>query len=212
MLFNKIRRLILALTVTLMSCAGLSAQSSLIEQEATDLGEQEFDNELRSPLVGVKLRPYVRTYMKSIAESLYHDGFDVETMREGEVVIAVIPTDGLFAPNEVKLMQSAYPTLNHFRQFATPDDRFKIVLAVHSDDTGSEEYLYDLTEQRIVAIIDYLESIGFNPDNIIGFPKGNSSPIAESTSRANRAKNRRLEIFIVPSEELLTQARASAKK
>lgn len=211
-MLRNIRRVALAVSLSVMTCTVVSAQSSLIEQEEADLGDQEFENELRSPMVGPKLRSYVRTYMKSIAESLYHDGFDVETMREGEVVIAVIPTDGLFAPNEVKLMATAHPTLNRFRQFATPDDRFKIVVAVHSDDTGSEEYLYDLTEQRTVAILEYLESIGFNPDNIIGFPKGNSSPIAESISRANRAKNRRLEIFLVPSEELLIQARASVKK
>lgn len=188
------------------------AQSSLIEAEKELEAMQEFDNELRSPMVGPKLRSFVRTYMKTIAEDLFRQKYDVETMREGEVVIAVIPTDLLFAPNDTSLMPSAPKQLEYFKQFANPDDRFKIVIAVHSDDTGSEDYLYDLTERRTVAILDYLEEIGFNPDSIVGFPKGNSSPIAESTSRANRAKNRRLEIFIVPSEELLTQARQSADK
>lgn len=207
----KAGRLILSLAMAVIACSGASAQSSLIEQEA-DPAELEFDNELHSPVVGQKQHAYVRNYMKTIAESLYHEKFAVETMREGEVVITVIPTDELFAPNETSLMPSALATLDKFRQFATPADRFKIVLAVHSDDTGSEEYLYDLTEKRTVAVIDYLESIGFDPDSIVGFPKGNSSPIAESTSRANRAKNRRLEVFIVPSQELLTLAKASSKK
>lgn len=201
-----------AVAITLFTGGGMSAQSSLIEQEAANSAAQEFDNELRSPMVGPKLRAYVRAYMKSIAENLYREGYDVETMREGEVVITVIPTDNLFAPNDTVLMPTAHKTLEFFKQYATPDDRFKIVVAVHSDDTGSEDYLYNLTERRTVAVLDYLESIGFNPDNIIGFPKGNSSPIAESTSRANRAKNRRLEIFIVPSQELLAQARQSSKK
>lgn len=206
------KRFILSIAIAIAALTGASAQSSLIEQEAANSAAQEFDNELRSPLVGPKLRAYVRAYMKSIAENLYREGYDVETMREGEVVITVIPTDNLFAPNDTVLMPAAYKVLEHFKQYATPDDRFKIVIAVHSDDTGSEDYLYDLTEHRTVAVLDYLESIGFSPDNIIGFPKGNSSPIAESTSRANRAKNRRLEIFIVPSQELLAQARQSSKK
>lgn len=174
--------------------------------------EQEFDNELRMPMVGPKLRSYVRSYMKTIAEALYHAKYEVETMREGEVVIAIIPTDELFAPNDTVLMATASKKLEYFKQYAQPIDRFKIVIAVHSDDTGSEEYLYDLTERRTVAVLDYLESIGFSPDNIVGYPKGYSSPIAESTSRANRMKNRRLEIFIVPSQELLNQARQSSKK
>ena len=206
------KRYILAIVMAIAIVGGMPAQSSLIEAEEENLAEQEFDNELRSPMVGPKLRSYVRTYMKSIAESLYREGYDVETMREGEVVIAVIPTDLLFAPNDTSLLPTASRQLEYFKQYAKPDDRFKIVIAVHSDDTGSESYLYDLTERRTVAVLDYLETIGFSPDNIIGFPKGNSSPIAESTSRDNRAKNRRLEIFIVPSEELLAQARQSSKK
>lgn len=206
------KRYILAIVMAIAIVGGMPAQSSLIEAEEENLAEQEFDNELRSPMVGPKLRSYVHTYMKSIAESLYREGYDVETMREGEVVIAVIPTDLLFAPNDTSLLPTASRQLEYFKQYAKPDDRFKIVIAVHSDDTGSESYLYDLTERRTVAVLDYLEAIGFNPDNIIGFPKGNSSPIAESTSRDNRAKNRRLEIFIVPSEELLAQARQSSKK
>lgn len=205
------KRIILTLALAAIAPT-LPAQSSLLEQEAAANATQEFDNELRSPMVGPKLRAYVRAYMKSIAEALYREGYEVETMREGEVVITVIPTDRLFAPNDTILMPQASGILDHFRQYATPDDRFKIVIAVHSDDTGSEEYLYDLTEHRTVAVLDYLESLGFAPDNLVGFPKGNSSPVAESTSRANRAKNRRLEIFIVPSQELLAQARQSAKK
>lgn len=197
----------------MVAAAGIvNAQSSLIEEENKTESLQEFDNELRSPMVGPKLRTYVRAYMKSVAEDLYRLGYDVETMREGEVVIAVIPTDFLFAPNDTVLLPSASDKLEHFRQYAIPDDRFKLVIAVHSDDTGSEDYLYNLTERRTVAIMDYLESEGFNPDNLIGFPKGNSAPIAESTSRANRSKNRRLEIFLVPSQELLVQARQSGKK
>ena len=190
----------------------MSAQSSLIEQEEASAADQEFDNELRTPMVGPKLRSYVRSYMKSVAEGLYRQGYDVETMRDGEVVITVIPTDELFAPNDTALMPAANAKLETFKQFALPENSFKIVIAVHSDDTGSEDYLYDLTECRTVAILDYFEKLGFNMSNVLGFPKGDTDPIAESTSRANRAKNRRLEIFIIPYEELLTQARNSSKK
>lgn len=206
------KKVLFSFLLLFVTAITVSAQSSLIEQEKAMEAEQEFDNELRSPMVGPKLRTYIRAYMKSIAENLYREGYDVETMREGEVVIANIPTDKLFAPNDTVLMPTADKELGHFRQYATPDDRFKIVIAVHSDDTGSEEYLYDLTERRTVAVLDYLESVGFNPDSLVGFPQGNSSPVAESTSRANRAKNRRLEIFIIPSQELLAQARQSTSK
>lgn len=206
------RHLVHILLLLLGSGLPMAAQSSLMEQEEAAAVEQEFDNELRTPLVGPKLRSYVRSYMKSVAEGLYRQGYDVETMREGEVVITVIPTDELFAPNDTVLMPTANAKLETFKQFAHPENSFKIVIAVHSDDTGSEDYLYDLTECRTVAVLDYFEKLGFNLSNVLGFPKGDTDPIAESTSRANRAKNRRLEIFIIPNEDLLAQARNSSKK
>lgn len=171
-----------------------------------------FDTEVTTPQIGNKQKAYIAAYMKQIAENLYRENFDVEMMRNGEVVIAIIPTDDLFPPNESTLLKSSSRTLDRFKQFIKGDNKFKIILAVHSDDTGSEEYLYDLTENRILSILDYYDRSGASTENIVGFPKGCSEPIKPNNSRTGRAANRRLEIFIVPGEQLIEEARLTKKR
>lgn len=203
---------LLAFVTTLaMFLASAKAQSSLMETESGDVEVLELEQELRFPQVGPKLRNYVTSYMHEIAKDLYRDGYDVETMRNGEVVIAVIPTDRLFFPNENRLLPSAENTLSRFHRFFATPAKFKVLLAIHSDDTGSEAYNYDLTESRINAILDYLESQKLNVDNVTGFPMGSQDPAFENSNRENRAKNRRLEIYILPDEGLLSEARATKK-
>ena len=186
-----------------------AAQSSLLEAEkaASAAETADFNEEVRFPTVGTKLRPFVKAYMQEIAKGLYRDGYNVETMREGEVVIVVIPTDQLFVPNEGKLMQGATKKIDPIAKFLANHHDFKILICVHTDDTGSENYLLDLSELRVNAILDYFESKHYDISDVIGFPMGMSQPLAENDTRANRSLNRRVEFYIVPNDGLITKAR-----
>lgn len=184
-----------------------SGQSSLLETER-DISTGSLEDELQSPPVAPKLKSYISSYMQEMARNLYRDGYDVETMRGGEVVIVVLPSDNLFFPNEDKLLPAASTLLDRFRHFMTTPDKFKIVIAAHSDDTGSEEYCYDLTESRINSILDFFEERKVNIGSVTGFPKGFSDPVADNDTRMNRAKNRRIEIYILPDIRLLEEAKS----
>ncbi len=194
---------------TLLAALTLAASDN-ISDEAEET-ESELKVELSTPRVGKKQQAYVRTYMRNVAEALYREGFEVETMREGEVVIVVIPTDGLFMPNESQLYASAPKTLDKFRKYFVPKGRYKIIFAVHSDNTGSEDYLFTLTEGRVNALLDYYQERGVDIDGVIGFPMGASEPLTDNSTRAERAENRRLEIYFVPGEELINQAKNTKK-
>ena len=80
---------------------------------------------------------------------------------------------------------------------------------MHSDDTGSNDYLYGLTEKRIIALYDYFDQHAAQTDMLQGYPMADSDPLKDSpnTSREGRAANRRLEIFIVPGPMLILDAK-----
>lgn len=200
---------ILIVLSAVFTTVGVSAQSSLIEQQNPRLAaESELDLELRLPLVGPKLQPFVTGYMKQVGEDLIRSHFeDVETMRQREVVIVTIATDPLFYPNESRFYSDNLPQLDYFKRFITDDHRFKLVIVSHTDDTGSDDYLYQLGLDRVNAVIDYFESKGVKADDIAGFTKGGSEPVQPNTSRAGRAENRRIEIYIVPGDGLIAEAR-----
>ena len=80
---------------------------------------------------------------------------------------------------------------------------------MHSDDTGSNDYLYGLTEKRIIALYDYFDQHAAQTDMLQGYPMADSDPLKDypNTSREGRAANRRLEIFIVPGPMLILDAK-----
>ena len=130
-------------------------------------------------------------------------------MRKGEVVIASVPAAELFAPNDTVLLPSAYDKLKPFLPYFRTHGKFKVILAMHSDDTGSDKYLYALTEKRIVALYNYFDTYASQTDMLQGYPMADSEPLPDTPNNtmANRSKNRRLEIFIVPGPILISEAK-----
>lgn len=181
--------------------------------EATSASAEDTDNDLTLeqslavPEVPAQQKEYVRSLMLREAKALQKLGFKVETMRQGEVVIASVPADKLFAANDTVLLPSASEQLNQFLPYFRNVGRFKILLVMHSDDTGSESYLYNLTQQRILALYDFFDRWAAQTDNLQGYPLADTAQLLPNNSRRNRAENRRLEVYILPGDMLITEAK-----
>ncbi len=184
---------------------GQTADAGAAAVPAPETDELTMEQNLSTPEVPKKLATYVKNYMKREALALHKLGYKVETMRKGEVVIATIPTDRLFAPNDTLLMPSAGNDLKNFLPYFRTPDKFKVVLAIHTDDSGSDDYLSALAEKRVVALYDYFDNHAANTDALVGYPIAAIEPLEENTTRGGRAANRRLEIYIVPSNALFSE-------
>ena len=81
---------------------------------------------------------------------------------------------------------------------------YKMLVAVHSDNTGSREYADALTESRVSAIADYLIQASGGNDDILLVPyaQGMDEPLTSNDRRENRRKNRRVEIYLIPDKPL----------
>jgi len=180
------------------------------QEQLVDLSELTLDETLMLPDVPAKQTAYVAGYMKREAQALHKMGYKVETMRNGEVVIATIPADALFAPNSVSLLPSAADKLKPFLPYFRTHGKFKVILAMHSDNTGSPQYLYDITERRILALYEYFDSHAAQTDMLQGYPMADSEPVKNTgnNSYSNRRTNRRLEIYIVPGPMLIMEAKS----
>jgi outer membrane protein OmpA-like peptidoglycan-associated protein len=77
-------------------------------------------------------------------------------------------------------------------------DKTNILVAGHTDSTGSEELNQTLSERRANAVNNILLAQGVAADrlSIIGF--GESVPMADNGTVAGRQQNRRVEIKITP--------------
>lgn len=202
---------ILVASVIAFSASGYAIGQNQAEapQAAPPAEEMTMEQALSLPEVPSKQNAFVKGYMKREALALHKAGYKVETMRKGEIVIATIPTDKLFAPNDTALLTTAAPLLKTFLPYFKVPGRFKVILALHTDDSGSDKYLTSLAEKRIVALYDYFDSNAANTDALTGYPMAANEPLKENISRQNRAENRRLEIYIVPDSGLIDEMKKS---
>ena len=80
---------------------------------------------------------------------------------------------------------------------------------MHSDDTGSKAYTVRLTRSRVNAVYDWFDANG-DVDYIVPYALGSNDPLNANDSMEKRRKNRRLEIYIVPNDVMLEQAKRGA--
>jgi outer membrane protein OmpA-like peptidoglycan-associated protein len=67
----------------------------------------------------------------------------------------------------------------------------------HTDDTGTSELNRSLSEQRARAVADFLVNAGIEPDRLSAKGYGSERPIADNTTDAGRARNRRVEFHVL---------------
>lgn len=69
-----------------------------------------------------------------------------------------------------------------------------ITVVGHTDSVGSDAYNQKLSERRAASVADYLTSKGVPAAAIKASGKGESQPIADNSTKAGRAQNRRVEV------------------
>ena len=81
----------------------------------------------------------------------------------------------------------------------------------HTDSTGSDAYNQTLSESRARTVADYLSMRGVSAARVRSQGFGETMPVADNATDAGRAKNRRVEIKIVPiSQEDVRAAKAAS--
>jgi OmpA-OmpF porin, OOP family len=75
----------------------------------------------------------------------------------------------------------------------------RIRLDGYTDSVGSEAYNTKLSERRATAVMNYLvKEAGVDRSKITAGGHGEADPVADNKSAEGRAKNRRVEVSILP--------------
>ena len=130
----------------------------------------------------------------------------VEAFRNKEVLLITIPAHLLFAPNQTELRPGAADYLQPIRRYLKEPDMFRVMLVMHTDNTGSEEYREQLTLDRVNTVFEWFEESGSNTKYLFSYALGDEMPLRPNDSMENRRGNRRLEIYLVPGTKMVEQA------
>lgn len=163
---------------------------------------------IATPEVPKKYSPAIQRHMGNNANQFARHNLEVAMHRKNEVYSIIIPCDTLFKPNDDELRTHAPYYLNAFKELLREPTSYKILVVVYSDNTGSEQYCDDLTERRANAIADYFDELAGDVEtNITPYGMGAEEPRSANTSVKNRRRNRRVEIYVVPEDNVIKRAR-----
>lgn len=84
----------------------------------------------------------------------------IEACRNKEVTLITIPASALFAPNSTDLLPEAKTYLNPIKRYMQDPDMFRVLLVMHTDNTGSEKYRDNITADRVDAVTAWFEDQG----------------------------------------------------
>lgn len=131
----------------------------------------------------------------------------IEAYRKKEVILITIPSSELFAPNSTDLSEGASKYLNPIKRYMKDPDMFRVLLVMHTDNTGSVQYRDNITADRVDAITEWFENQGVDTSFTFSYAFGDEAPLVPNTSIENRDKNRRLEVFLMPGTKMLEAAK-----
>ena len=79
----------------------------------------------------------------------------------------------------------------------------RVIIEGHTDSFGGDDQNFILSEQRAESVRQYLlVQMGIDPEQISSIGYGETKPVANNETPQGRAKNRRIDIRIVPNLDL----------
>ena len=126
------------------------------------------------------------------------EGTGVGVVREGDNITLNMPGNVTFGFDQSNIQTQFYPVLDNVANTLSQYNQTVIEVAGHTDSVGTDTYNLDLSRRRADAVANYLMSKGVMRDRIMTVGAGKNHPIADNSTEAGRAVNRRVEITLVP--------------
>jgi outer membrane protein OmpA-like peptidoglycan-associated protein len=125
-------------------------------------------------------------------------GTGIDVSRDGDVIKLNLPDGVTFDFGKSTLKPQFYSALNNVAATLKEYDQTIVEVSGHTDSIGSDAANQVLSEARANAVADYLIGQGLMRQRFEILGMGERYPIASNETDAGRAKNRRVEIRVLP--------------
>lgn len=141
---------------------------------------------------------------KSINTSDLENNDDVNIDIDQTVVMISVSDKMLFNTASYKVKSKAHKLLKKLADVINSEPSMDVMIEGHTDirsyNSGVLQDNWDLSVKRATSIVRVLEKkYDVAPDRLIASGRGSSVPLVENNSAANRARNRRTRIVILPN-------------
>lgn len=105
-----------------------------------------------------------------------------------------------FAFDKAVILPKSFDLLDEVARVLSDAPGIKVRIEGHTDSTGNEKHNQELSENRALAVRDYLIDKGVEPKRLDARGFGSSEPLDTNATADGREKNRRVEFVILRSK------------
>ncbi len=139
-------------------------------------------------------------------------GAQVERVDDGIVVTFDENSGVYFDTNKYNINAASQATLDKLTGILREYPDTNVLVVGHTDSVGADEYNMKLSEQRAYAVTNYFtQTKGLSASRFTTNWYGEQAPVADNSTAEGRAKNRRVNIVIVPNEKMKQEAQNEAQ-
>ncbi len=150
-------------------------------------------------LAGGGIGHYMDQQEAQIRQQLESTG--VSVTRIGNDLVLNIPSDITFKTGSSQLHIEFDETLKSVALILKKYNKTSISITGHTDSAGSASYNQDLSVSRATSVARLLGYNGVASNRTFTYGEGETSPIASNKTASGKAKNRRVELKIVPQQK-----------
>lgn len=150
-------------------------------------------------LAGGGVGYYMDVQEAKLRQKLQSSG--VSVTRQGDRIILNMPSNITFATDSTNVNGSFQPVLSSVADVLKEYEKTMIQVAGYTDSTGGQRYNMLLSQQRAQAVANALIADGVRAVRIDTVGYGESNPIASNSTAEGRAKNRRVELTLIPYQK-----------
>jgi len=152
---------------------------------------------------------------KAAKQAAAIEGARVDSIRDANNLKALKVTFDsgiLFKTGKSTLSTAAVSSLTKFAKILVDNPTMDIAIFGHTDNTGSLEINQKLSQDRAQAVGDFLMSKNVSASQVKEITgKDYSDPVATNTTSAGKAANRRVEVYMYASKEMIKDAENQSK-
>lgn len=148
---------------------------------------------------------------KQAAELEQIEGAQVEVVNEGQAIKVTFESGILFATNSSTLNTSSRASLEKFATSLLNNPDTDVKIYGHTDSSGNDAINNPLSQRRAESVYNYIVSKGVAGSRMESKGLGSTEPVADNSTQAGRAQNRRVEVFILPNAKMIKDAQEQAQ-
>lgn len=158
-------------------------------------------------VVGGTAGALIGNYMDKQAKEIQKDLKGARVERVGEGIKITFDSGILFDVNSSSLKPASKTNLTNLSKVLNKYADTNILIEGHTDNTGGTEYNQTLSESRANSVSNYLklQNVLGNRISTIGY--GETQPVADNSTSAGKAQNRRVEVAIFANDKLKRAAK-----